>query len=364
MSELDAVVRQVQALLAARGLDALLLQRVSSFAWATGGAASYVNTAATTGAAAALLTPAGRFILADNIETPRLEQEEQLSAHGWTLVTGPWHAPSDAVARLTAGLKLAADGPYPGAVDLTAEVAALRCQLSPEAGVRFRGLGHASAEAVGAAARAVQPGMTEYEIGAHLSFEAQRRGVQPIVVLVAADDRIARFRHPLPTGRRLERYAMLVLCGRQHGLVASLTRLVHFGPLPAELRRKAEAVAQIDAALIAATRPGVTLGAVFEQAVAAYAQAGYPEEWQNHHQGGPAAYEPRELVATPGAPFVVQAGQAYAWNPSITGAKSEDTVLVGADGQPNEILTAAPDWPMLPVTVAGQTILRPAIWER
>ena len=51
--------------------------------------------------------------------------------------------------------------------------------------------------------------------------------------------------------------------------MASITRLVHFGPLPAELRRKAEAVAAIDAAMLAATVPGVTLGAVFAQAQAA-----------------------------------------------------------------------------------------------
>lgn len=50
-----------------------------------------------------------------------------------------------------------------------------------------------------------------------------------------------------------------------------------------------------------------------------------------------------------------------AWNPSITGIKSEDTVLVGETG--NEVLTAIKDWPTLPVTVSGQTLARPAILE-
>ncbi len=39
-------------------------------------------------------------------------------------------------------------------------------------------------------------------------------------------------------------------------LVCSITRLVHFGLLPDEVRRKAEATARIDATSIAATRPG------------------------------------------------------------------------------------------------------------
>ena len=70
--------------------------------------------------------------------------------------------------------------------------------------------------------RAVAPGMTEYELAARLSFEAQVRAAQPIVVLVATDERIFNFRHPLPTAKRLDRYAMLIICGRRHGLVDRL----------------------------------------------------------------------------------------------------------------------------------------------
>jgi antitoxin VapB len=133
--------------------------------------------------------------------------------------------------------------------------------------------------------------------------------------------------------------------------------LVYFGPLPDEVRRKAEAVAQVDATFITATRPGRTLGQVFDEAVSAYAQTGFAEEWHLHHQGGPTGYEPREYVATPGSTDMVQAGQVYAWNPSITGAKSEDTVLVGEAG--NEVLTEISGWPMLSV----EGLSRPAILE-
>jgi antitoxin VapB len=155
---------------------------------------------------------------------------------------------------------------------------------------------------------------------------------------------------------------MLVLCGRKWGLVCSITRLVHFGRLPAELRRKAEAVARVDATFLAATRPGRTLGEIFRQAVAVYAATGFAGEWQLHHQGGPAGYEPREFLATPGSSDVVAVGQAYAWNPSITGTKSEDTILVDESG--NEVLTAISGWPTLTVTLAdGQAMARPAILE-
>lgn len=363
MSEFNDKLHRMQALLAERGLGAMLLQRVSSFAWATCGAASYVNTATTDGVATLVITPAGRYLLTNNIEATRLEQEEKLSDQGWEFRVTPWYKTHDAITELTSGLKLGADGPYPGATDLSAAMARLQANLTPEEGERFRALGRLCAAAMDSAIRAVHPGQTEYQIAGLLAHEAQSRGAQAIVDLIATDQRVFSFRHPLPTDKKLDRYAMLILCGRRWGLVCSITRLVHFGPLPDELRRKMEAVARVDATFIAATRPGRTLSEIFERATAAYAETGFADEWQLHHQGGPAGYEAREYVATPGLTDLVSAGQVYAWNPSIAGTKSEDTILVGEDG--NEILTSIPGWPTLSVGVEGQAepVLRPAILE-
>lgn len=361
MTELEQKQQVIQDLLGQKGLDALVLRRASSFAWATHGAASYVNTATAEGEATLVITPAGRYLVTNNIEATRLEREEKLAEQGWQFKVSPWYEAHDTVAELTRGLKVGADVPYPGATDLAGQMARLRATLTPAEEDRFRTLGRLCAAAMDDTIRAVQPGQTEYEIAARLARETQGRGAQPIVNLIATDARIFSFRHPLPTGKKLERYAMLVLCGRRQGLVCSITRLVHFGPIPADVQRKAEAVARIDAAFFAATRPGKTLGQVFEQATAAYAQTGFPDEWQLHHQGGPAGYEPREYIATPGSTDLVRVGQAYAWNPSITGAKSEDTILVGQDR--NEVLTDIPGWPIFEINVNGQILERPAIRE-
>jgi antitoxin VapB len=308
-----------------------------------------------------LVTRSGLHLIADNIEATRLEQEEKLEEQGWQFHVHPWHEMQDVAGRLTGGLRLGADVPYPAAQDLSAELAILRSRLTPEEGERFRQLGRACAGAMEAAAGAVRPGQSEYEIAALLAGETFRRGVQPIVNLIAADERIFHFRHPLPTDKRLERYAMLVLCGRQRGLVCSLTRLVHFGRLPDDLRRKSQAVAQVDAAFIAGSRPGRTLGDVLQEAIRAYAATGFAEEWNLHHQGGLAGYEPREAIAVPGSMLAIAAGNALAWNPSITGAKSEDTILAGE--QENEVLTAIPGWPVELAVVHGQETSRPAILE-
>ena len=361
MTELETKFKKIDFLLKERKLDALLLQKVSSFAWVTFGASSYVNTATTNGEASLLITPTRRYVLTNNIEAPRIEKEEQLARQGWELQAGDWYSAQNAVASLTGNLKLGADGPYPGAVDLSYEVARLRASLTPEEGERFRTLGRICAESMDQAIRKVKPGMTEYQIAALLAAESQGRGAQPIVVLIATDERIFNFRHPLPTEKQLERYAMLILCGRRWGLVCSLTRLVHFGRLPDELQKKSLAVAQVDAAIIEETRPGRTLGQIFASTVDAYNKAGYPDEWKLHHQGGPAGYEAREYIATPGSKDVVAPGQAYAWNPSITGTKSEDTILVGENG--NEVISHIAGWPSLSVKIGEKKIDRPAILE-
>ena len=361
MDESTTKLNQIRDLAARHQLDGVVLQRVSSVAWMTAGASAYVNTARSDAEACLLVTGKNQYLFTNNIEATRLDKEEKLPDHGWDFHIAPWFETNTAVQEVTDGLKLGADGIFPADQDLSGEIAHLRADLTPEEGERFRALGKLCAQAMDAAVRCVHPGQTEYEIAGLLAREAEQRGVQAIVNLIATDERIFNFRHPLPTSKKLDCYAMLILCGRQRGLVCSITRLVYFGRLLGEIRCKAEAVARIDAEMIAATRPGRSLKEIFQGAAEAYALSGYPDEWRRHHQGGPVGYEPREYVATPTSTEKVAVGQAYAWNPTITGAKSEDTILVGENG--NEVLTAIPGWPTVLVSLGGLTLDRPAILE-
>lgn len=358
ITEFSLKQERIRLLLDEHNLDGLLLQCVSSFAWATCGAASYVNTASTYGAASLLVTRKNRYLITDNIEATRLLSEEKLHYQGWEFVTSPWYE-ANGLNKLISGLKIGADHSFPGAINLSHELSRLRSQLTPEEGVRYRVLGRLCAEAMYSTIQQVQPGQSEHQIAAHLAMENRRRGVQAMVNLIATDERIYNYRHPIPTFKTLDRYAMLVMCGRRWGLICSLTRLVHFGSLPDELRKKINAVAKIDATIIDATRPGMTLKDVFQTCMKAYKEAGYPEEWKLHHQGGPTAYEPREWIATPQSQEKVVIGQTYAWNPSITGTKSEDTIQIGESA--NEIITTVPGWPTIDVDIDGVIYQRPDI---
>jgi Xaa-Pro aminopeptidase len=226
---------------------------------------------------------------------------------------------------------------------------------------RFRALGRSCAGAMEAAIGRAQPGMTEYEIAGALANETFARGVTPIVNLIATDERIFNFRHPLPTAKVMDRYAMLVLCGRKDGLVCSVTRLVYFGALPDELRTKIAACASIDAKVNFGSKPGKTLDEMFMLLKNAYAADGFADEWKLHHQGGTAGYAAREFLAVPGETATLDTNMVCAWNPSITGVKVEDSVLITADGP--EVLTEIAGWPTVDIDVDGVIFPRPVIKE-
>jgi Xaa-Pro aminopeptidase len=158
-------------------------------------------------------------------------------------------------------------------------------------------------------------------------------GVRVPVVLAAADGRLTRYRHPLPSDTPIRSRVMLVLVAERWGLHVALTRIREFEPPGADLARRIEAVCAVQAAMHGATRPGATLGDVIGAGQAAYTAAGYADEWRDHHQGGTIGYQARERVALPGDPTVIEPGMAFAWNPSIAGAKAEDTLVLDGGGQ-------------------------------
>lgn len=125
---------------------------------------------------------------------------------------------------------------------------------------------------------------------------------------------------------------MVVVCAERGGLYANLTRFVHFEPPDGELAAKLEACQGILARLRDATRPGRTLGDVFDDCRTFYADAGFADGWRHHHQGGLTGYRSREVIAAPGGAQEITPGQAVAWNPSVTGAKAEETFVLTADG--------------------------------
>jgi Xaa-Pro aminopeptidase len=126
---------------------------------------------------------------------------------------------------------------------------------------------------------------------------------------------------------------MLVASAERGGLYANLTRIVELDDPDPELARRLSASEEILRRMREeATRPGRTLAEAFADCTRFYAEAGFPDEWRLHHQGGTTGYGSREVIATPATPDPIVAGNAFAWNPSITGAKAEETFVLTEQG--------------------------------
>jgi antitoxin VapB len=351
-AELDAKHERLVEWLRGQGLAGVLIRRNENIAWLTGGAVEeVVCTACETGVVSVLVTAAGkRYYLTTENEAPRAHDEE-FGALDFEPVLFPWYADdtAGAAARLAGG-PVGSD--TPGAGLKLVSLFPLRAALSETEIVRYRWLGAETAAATVEAINQVEPGLSEYDLEAITEAGLLRRGILPSVALYAVDDRILKYKHAVPRGNRLKQYGMLNLCARKWGLVISITRFIHFGELPAELAARFQSSANVNAALLDATRPGVTSAQLFRAAQAAYAAEGYPGEEKAHHQGGPAGYGEREWVATPAGTETVVNDQAFAWNPSIRGGKTEDTVIL-RDGL-IEWLTATPELPVIHGTANGK----------
>ncbi|MEZ0164279.1 M24 family metallopeptidase [Kineococcus sp. LSe6-4] len=339
--------RRLRDLLDRAGLERVLLSTGPTLAWYLDGARVDVGA----GAAPVLAVVAdGR----DDVVHCAVDEIDRLRAEELPddveVRPVPWPVPP----------ALAVPGDLPGEGGLEAGLRAARARLLPAERARYADLGRVCAEVLTAALGAAEPTESERGLAGRVGGLLLAHGIDPLVVLVAGHDRLG-LRHPVPGGGPLGRRAMVVVCGRRHGLVANLTRWVAFeAPDPATAEGTG-ALLEVEADVLAACRPGRTLAEVLQDVARAYPRHGFsPREWTNHHQGGPTGYAGRDPRATPEAADVVVPGQAFAWNPTAPGVKVEDTLVLDPGAAGPQVLTVDPAWPT--VTVRG--VPRPAELRR
>ncbi|HEX8721547.1 MAG TPA: M24 family metallopeptidase [Pyrinomonadaceae bacterium] len=367
-AEIEEKTGRLARLLAAEGLGGVLLGSQPNFAWLTAGGTNGVDQSREQGACALLVRADGRrFVLASRIEMARILEEELAGTDfepvefGWEEEkASPTFLADRAASLLRAGGALGADLPFgPGAKVIEGVVARCRYRLTEPELERFGRVGRDAGEAVGEVARSLEPGLKESEVARRMGDALAARGLRPVVTLVAADERIGKFRHPVPTEKAWARAVLLVTCARRGGLVASLSRVVCAGEVPSELRRRTVAAARVHARLLAATRPGALGSELYGVAAGAYAAEGFAGEERLHHQGGACGYRTRDWVAHPASGEVVEPRQAFAWNPTVTGSKVEETCVVTDGGV--KVITTTPVWPQIETHVEGRVYVSPDV---
>jgi len=309
--------------------DAVFCKGQDNFAWLTCGGRNYVGMGAT-GNTGLLVTKDDIYAITNNIEAPRMIAEEHLEELGYKVLFGLWHDGSfekSTIAKLVPSGKVGYDtGNAAKAVQL------LRFDLTEEEIERYRKIGEDASYAMEEAAQAIEVGMTEYEIAADIMARMERKGLEILSCMVAADERMSNFRHPLPTCKKVEKKVQIGGNFRRNGLVICMTRYVYFGEPSEAVRKQYRDNQIIDCTYMAASRPGSTFVSALEAGKAKYEELGYKGEFDKHHQGGPIGYQGRDYRVGFDTPGKIADHQGFCWNPSITGTKSEDTVVVTKDG--------------------------------
>jgi Xaa-Pro dipeptidase len=339
-SEFEQKLSRLRLMMAANNYDTVHLGQLGNVSWLLCGAdmiVSLINDSV----AEVVVTSRHVTVVAPNTEHPRLEEEEL--PKGVELVYTPWYdtqAKEKALADLLKG-KVLSDTSGRG-FD-TKDFWLMRVPLTIEEIDRYRKMSKEASEVFTEGLQMLKPGLTEHQGMALLAEGLRAKGMQSVVMLAASDDRLERYKHPLPSNNKIEKRFMAVACVRRQGLITSLTRLVSFGKETSEHKKRYKGLLEVEKIILDYTQHGILASELFREIQSAYAKAGREEAWKEHHQGGPTGYNTRDFIASPTETRMLVDGSAYAWNPSLPGVKIEDTILLLNDKL--EILTQDPRWP-------------------
>ena len=299
----DAARSKVTALRAQFDERPLVLTTPGSVNWITGGLSDPVDITATSDAAWAVETKIGRTLIASEIEAPRLQGDFDLDSLGWNVVSVPWF---DASAPLRAAASICGVTPDELLSDsdafgrnISPSIVRERMVLSEPEQAELRSLGALAARALEAGIDGWQPGETsDFEIASVISRELERCGAKAVCLIVGGDDRLRSVRHPLSIGAVLHSAVMAVVVARRGGLHVAATRsAVTSADDPIlELTEKLEPVHR---AVLRSSLPGHGWGDAVEALAKGYENIGQPGAWREHFQGGPIAFEQRELELAP-----------------------------------------------------------------
>ncbi len=341
----DPRIKKVRDLYHSKGASSIHLTLAANLYWFLGGRVQ-VGVGGVNGICEVIVNNNGVFVITNNIEERRL-REEEIGSNVEMLVSS-WRYPLESK-------KLA---PLLGAnpledKDCQEEMLSLRSVLQDGQAEELRSISLAAGAAMEKACFSLQKGMSEYEIASLVAQQCYTQGLEPMVLFAACDERISRYRHALSTDARLDKIVMISLGARKNGLHTSITRFVSFGAIDEKTKRTQEAVNKLAALLYVKSRPNVSYFELYKELKKGYLEVGYPDEILLHHQGGLAGFQVREIKINGLVGGLVKANQVFAWNPSITGFKSEDLLLIGQ--QENQILTKTPNLPTETVSYEGST---------
>ncbi|MEK6236257.1 MAG: M24 family metallopeptidase, partial [Planctomycetales bacterium] len=237
--------------------DGLLLENRENFSWYTTGGSNLLGAAGET-CASLFLTAKDAVAV---IQEPHVDRmvEEQLQGLMLEVKRVPCNRDlTPYLERLRRGLRTASDGGTLGTAKEDVKLARLRIALTPLERDRYGEFGRLLSHAVEATARTFERGETEAEIAGQLAHRLIKRGITPLELHVAGDDRLGQFPRPVYTQRPVERRCWVVAVAEYYGLCAVTGRMISFGKPDKTFRTDCEDCSKAAAAGIYFAQPGVS----------------------------------------------------------------------------------------------------------
>ena len=353
--------RRVREFLDKSGYEAMIIGRQDNFAWFTCGGNNRVVTTSEIGFAYLVITKKQIYCIAYMMDGPRVFDEE---LHGLEIepVFLKWYEENltEKAAQLTRGMNTISDVPVEGADLTVSEIYKLHYPLTEQEILKLRWIGAKTEEIIRKVADEVTPGMMEHEIEAMFLYECGKINATPEVLLIGSDERIAAYRHPNPSNKKVRKLILLHPALRIWGLHANVTRMVCFeDTLPEDIRNKYETANILQAQAISMCVPGERFHRILGVRKEHMKAAGYEDEWEKHFPGGITGYLLCDPSVCGKSDTEVVINQAYDWFITITGVKVEELSINTKAGR--EIPSVAGRWPVKDYSCNGQTFKLPQI---
>jgi Xaa-Pro dipeptidase len=360
-ADIDAKQARLATLLHEAKCEGMLLLEPENVAWMTSGAAArgVVDTAEMP---VLYFSSEGRWVLSSNVDSQRMFDEE-IDGLGFQLKEWPWHwGRAQLLADLCQGRAVASDQVLHQCKVLAPQLQQMRRKLTNYEQACYRALGQIISHALEACCRTLTPGESEREVAGQLSHRLLHRGAQPVVISVAADQRLRVYRNCGFTAAPVRQYCVIGVTARKYGLSATACRSVCFGQPEAQTRKDHDTACKVSATYVASSWPDAVPKQILATGRRVYAVVGAEHEWLQSPQGFVTGRACVELPLLTQTDDLFQTGWAVTWRGSAGVGLSCDTFLLTEDGP--RTITAAESWPLKRIRIQGAEFVRPDLLIR
>ena len=362
MEEIEIKTEKLRQLINRKQLSGILLSSQSNFLWLTGGRRNEVIKNFDISLVHLFITKDSKYLISSKSDSARV-MDEELSGLGFNLIEYDWYnqSPLNVIEENYPKARIGADFYDPKLELVEDDIAKLRIDLTESEIDRIKKFCMDYSMFFTDFCLQLKSGCLEEEIAHDFTCRLSKEGIRVTVMLVGSDERIFKYRHPVATPKKVEKYILLATVAERDGISISVSRSVYFGKAPEDLNKRQEAVNYIEAVYCSKSKPGEKLNSILGSGKKAYKEVSYENEWKNHTQGGIVAYQPREVLATESCDLQLSSNNLVSWNPTVPGAKAEDIILIKDNGA--EQLSIDKRWPCSEIKIGNEKYLKPKILE-